>query len=303
MLFRSDRLLQLFRRNTKTQARKNIAAHYDLGNPFYTLWLDSCMSYSSALFDTPYTDSPADDDTRLLAAQRAKYQRVVDELALPANAAVLEIGCGWGGFAEVAAHAGHTTTGLTLSTEQLSYAQNRASAGGWINQAKLKLQDYRDESHSGGYDGIASIEMFEAVGEQYWPSYFECIARNLKPSAQACVQTIVIKNELFERYRVGTDFIQRYIFPGGMLPSPAVFAKQAAAAGLTVTKQHSFGLDYARTLAVWRMRFMAQLAAVRAQGYPERFIAMWEFYLAYCEAGFVAGDIDVVQFTVSRQAA
>ena len=295
-----DRIVHFFRRNTKTQARKNIAAHYDLGNPFYSLWLDLCMSYSSALFDSPYTPKPQDDDVRLLAAQRAKYQRVVQEIGVANGATILEIGCGWGGFAEVAAAAGVSTVGLTLSTEQLDYANARATAGGWAKLATLKLQDYRDESHPSGYDGIASIEMFEAVGESYWPSYFECVARNLKANGRACIQTIVIKNELFERYRTGTDFIQRYIFPGGMLPSPAVFSAQAAAAGLTVTNQHAFGLDYARTLAVWRMRFMAQLDAVRAQGYPERFIRMWEFYLAYCEAGFVAGDIDVVQFTLVK---
>ena len=296
-----DRVLHLFRSNSKRQARKNIAAHYDLGNAFYTLWLDNCMSYSAALFDSPYTAQAADDDARLAAAQAAKYQRVLDELALPLGATVLEIGCGWGGFAEAAARAGHSSTGLTLSTEQLSYAKTRADTGGWGDKAEFKLQDYRDEAHAGGYAGIASIEMFEAVGEPYWPSYFECIARNLQANGRACVQTIVIDNALFERYRTGTDFIQRYIFPGGMLPSPAVFAAQAERAGLRVTKQHAFGLDYARTLAVWRARFMRQLDAVRAQGYPERFIRMWEFYLAYCEAGFVAGDINVVQFTLQKR--
>ncbi len=304
-----DRLQHWLRANTKTQARKNIAAHYDLGNAFYALWLDPSMTYSAALFDTPYCADAAQDEGRLASAQQAKYARVLSELALPNKAELLEIGCGWGGFAQVASAAQHRVTGLTLSTEQLAYANTRLLAQVEAQQVNFKLQDYRDEGHSGGandphvggkYDGIASIEMFEAVGEQYWPSYFECIARNLKAGGKACVQTIVIRDDLFERYRRGTDFIQRYIFPGGMLPSPAVFNRYAAAAGLTVVNTHAFGKDYARTLAVWRLCFLRQLDAVRAQGYPERFIRMWEFYLAYCEAGFVGGDIDVVQFTLAK---
>ncbi len=317
-----DRLQHWLRANTKAQARKNIAAHYDLGNAFYSLWLDPSMTYSAALFDTPYTDDPVQDEARLAQAQHAKYARVLSELALPQSSSVtggmtagtaagttagtttriLEIGCGWGGFAAVASAAQHRVTGLTLSTEQLAYANTRLSSAVANGTVQFKLQDYRDEGikTAAQYDGIASIEMFEAVGEQYWPSYFECIARNLKTGGKACVQTIVIRDDLFERYRRGTDFIQRYIFPGGMLPSPQVFTRYAAAAGLTVINSHAFGKDYARTLAVWRLRFLRQLDAVRAQGYPERFIRMWAFYLAYCEAGFVAGDIDVVQFTLTK---
>ena len=337
-----DRAMHVFRRNSKPQARKNIAAHYDLGNPFYSLWLDKCMTYSAALFATPYQSNPVLDDGALEAAQTAKYQRVLNEITnadvtsghgatnqalnkamvQPAGARLLEIGCGWGGFASVAAQQGYTVKGLTLSKEQLAYAQDRLKAQGADQAVQLVLQDYRDEgcknegskndgSKNGNsknqdgtqpaqYDGIASIEMFEAVGEAYWPSYFDCVARNLKPGGKACVQSIVIRDDLFERYRKGTDFIQRYIFPGGMLPSPAVFIQAAQAVGLQVVNQHAFGRDYARTLAVWRLRFLKELGAVKAQGYPEKFIRMWEFYLAYCEAGFVGGDIDVVQFTLQK---
>jgi cyclopropane-fatty-acyl-phospholipid synthase len=372
-----DRITHLLRRNSKAQARKNIAAHYDLGNDFYRLWLDSSMTYSAALFDAPPNLPPsshaaqiASDDGALAAAQRRKYERVLSEIggitattlagesstavnsgSQPENAAnpafklsqeqehgqehrqehrqglkLLEIGCGWGGFASAAAQAGHSVKGLTLSQAQLNFAQQRMQREGLAQHVNLCLQDYRDENiraskHAseqpnpaskpsnspvmaiGGYDGIASIEMFEAVGEQYWPSYFACIARNLKAGGKACVQTIVIRDALFERYRSGTDFIQRYIFPGGMLPSPAKFVALAQAAGLAVVNQHAFGIDYARTLAVWRARFLQQLPAVRAQSYPERFIRMWEFYLAYCEAGFVGGDIDVVQFTLQAPVA
>lgn len=297
-----DRITHLLRSNTKQQARKNIAAHYDLGNDFYTLWLDPSMTYSAAIFGNAYPANATADEGDLGRAQQAKYARVLAELALPAQAHILEIGCGWGGFASTAAAAGHRSTGLTLSTEQLSYARQRLLNEGVADLVTLKLQDYRDEgAHSAAqYDGVASIEMFEAVGEAYWPSYFECVARNLKQGGKACVQTIVIRNELFDRYRRGTDFIQRYIFPGGMLPSPEKFTQLAHNAGLQVVQTHGFGLDYARTLAVWRLGFLRQLPAVRAQGYPERFMRMWEFYLAYCEAGFVGGDIDVVQFTLVK---
>jgi cyclopropane-fatty-acyl-phospholipid synthase len=300
-----DRLRHLFRSNSKSQAKKNIAAHYDLGNAFYKLWLDPSMTYSAALFGNEYCSNPQLDAALLMGAQAAKYQRVLGELGLPnTGAKVLEIGCGWGGFASVAASNGHTVKGLTLSQEQLSYANQRMINDGLEAHVKLCLQDYRDEGIgaqlTAQYDGIASIEMFEAVGESYWPSYFECVARNLKMGGKACIQTIVIKDELFERYRKGTDFIQRYIFPGGMLPSPAAFTQAAQAAGLTVVNQHAFGTDYARTLAVWRLHFLNELAAVREQAYPEKFIRMWEFYLAYCEAGFVGGDIDVIQFTLTK---
>jgi cyclopropane-fatty-acyl-phospholipid synthase len=298
-----DRLLHVFRRNTKRQARKNIEAHYDLGNDFYKLWLDTSMTYSSAIFDSQLVSVEV-DAALLGSAQKIKYERVLSTLGGATN--ILEIGCGWGGFAEVAASSNHRVTGLTLSTEQLAFAKERLAKLGRSESVDLKLQDYRDEgiaqagSKPQQYDGIASIEMFEAVGESYWPSYFDCIARNLKDDGIACVQSIVIKNELFERYRSGIDFIQRYIFPGGMLPSPVKFEAVAANAGLVVTDRFSFGKDYARTLAVWRHNFLNVLPDVRALGYSERFIKMWEFYLAYCEAGFDSGDTDVMQFTLIR---
>ncbi len=286
------RLKHLFNRNSRSGSRKNIHAHYDIGNDFYELWLDSSMSYSSALFGHPQTDNLQD-------GQLAKYRRIIEQLQLQPGSTVLEIGCGWGGFAEVAAkETSCRLTGLTLSTEQLNFARERMVVEGIAQQADLKLMDYRD--CFGKYDAIASIEMFEAVGEAYWPTYFECIARNLKQGGRACIQTIVISDELFSRYRLGTDFIQQYIFPGGMLPSPSVFKSQAAKQGLKVVDEFAFGLDYARTLVEWRNAFNQQLEKVRAQGFDDRFLRTWEFYLSYCEAGFRANSINVMQFTLER---
>ncbi|MBC7453240.1 MAG: class I SAM-dependent methyltransferase [Massilia sp.] len=286
------RLKHLFNRNSRAGSRKNIHAHYDIGNPFYQLWLDASMTYSSALFT-------AESGDNLELAQAAKYRRILDQLALAPGARVLEIGCGWGGFAEMAARdAGSMVTGLTLSNEQLAYARARIERAGLSDQVDLQLCDYRDSA--GQYDAIASIEMFEAVGESYWPSYFECIARSLTPGGRACVQTIVIADALFDRYRKGTDFIQQFIFPGGMLPAPAVFARLAAKHGLTIVDQFSFGIDYANTLVAWRQAFHARLDAVRAQGFDERFILTWEFYLCYCEAAFRAGNTDVMHFTLVK---
>jgi cyclopropane-fatty-acyl-phospholipid synthase len=288
------RLRHLLNRNTRAQARRNIHAHYDLGNAFYALWLDPTMTYSSALFAQRADPHAVASPTELIAAQHAKYARVLDELELPAHAQLLEIGCGWGGLAEAAARRGHAVTGLTLSTEQLAHAQARLAQGGFA--ADLRLEDYRD--HRGRYDGIASIEMFEAVGEAYWSSYFATLRRCLKPGARACLQTIVIDDALFERYRRGTDFIQQYIFPGGMLPSPAAFRSQAHAAGLDVVNEHRFGGDYARTLATWRASFLARLDDVRALGFDQRFVRIWDFYLAYCEAAFARENTDVIQYTL-----
>ncbi len=288
------RLRHLLNRNTKAQARRNIHAHYDLGNDFYALWLDPTMSYSSAMFAREADPHAPADDVELVAAQHAKYRRVLDELELPAGANVLELGCGWGGFAAIAGHAGHRVTGLTLSRAQLEHAQGRLAAEGIT--ADLRLQDYRDVQ--GRYDGIASIEMFEAVGEAYWPTYFATLKRCLAPGRRACVQSIVIADHLFDRYRTGTDFIQQYIFPGGMLPSPARFRAQAEQAGLAIVAEYAFGADYARTLASWRQRFLARLGEVRALGFDERFIRTWDFYLAYCEAAFACGNTDVVQYTL-----
>lgn len=286
------RVKHLFNRNSRTGSRKNIHAHYDIGNEFYKLWLDQSMTYSSALFANGHEDT-------LHAGQIAKYQRILHELKLGQGARVLEIGCGWGGFAELATRkAGAHVTGLTLSTEQLNYAHQRLAQAGVRDQVELLLQDYRDTA--GEFDAIASIEMFEAVGEAYWPSYFECVARNLKSQGRACIQTIVIADELFERYRKGTDFIQQYIFPGGMLPSPSVFRQHAEKHGLRVVNEFTFGLDYARTLHEWRKAFNEQLPQVKAQGFDDRFLRTWEFYLAYCEAGFRAKSIDVTQFTLEK---
>lgn len=286
------RIKHLLNRNSKAGSRKNIHAHYDIGNDFYQLWLDPSMTYSSALF----TEATAGD---LEQGQAAKYRSIMNQLHLRRGDKVLEIGCGWGGFAEMAAgEAGVHVTGLTLSTEQLAYARARLERAGLAQMADLQLCDYRDSD--GQYDAIASIEMFEAVGESYWPSYFECLARNLKQGGRACVQTITIADELFERYRKSTDFIQQYIFPGGMLPSPAVFAQMAKKHGLTVANSFAFGIDYADTLALWRKAFHARLHEVRAQGFDEEFIRTWEFYLCYCEAAFRERNTDVMHFTLIK---
>jgi cyclopropane-fatty-acyl-phospholipid synthase len=252
------------------------------------------MSYSSALLPAHAAPHAPLSDQALVDGQHAKYQRVLDELRLDRRGRILEIGCGWGGFAEQALAAGHSVTGLTLSTEQLEYARARLASSG--ERCDLRLQDYREEH--GRYDAIASIEMFEAVGESYWPSYFDTIKRCLDPHGRACIQTIVIADDLFERYRVGTDFIQQYIFPGGMLPSPGAFKAAAERAGLAVVNEQAFGFDYARTLATWRQRFHAQLDAVRTLGFDERFVRIWDFYLAYCEAAFARRNTDVVQYTL-----
>ncbi len=284
------RVKHLFNRNSRSGSRRNIHAHYDIGNSFYTLWLDPSMTYSSALFAQP--------EFTLQQAQHAKYERIFSEINVGAGSRVLEIGCGWGGFAELAANKGAHVTGLTLSTEQLAFAEKRLHDAGVSERIELRLQDYRDTD--GEFDGVASIEMFEAVGEEYWDSYFACIAKNLKTGGRACVQTITIADDLFDRYRKGTDFIQQYIFPGGMLPSPSIFRAHAQRHGLSVANELAFGLDYARTLRLWDQAFEEALPAVQAQGFDERFIRTWKFYLAYCEAGFRAGSIDLFQFTLQK---
>jgi cyclopropane-fatty-acyl-phospholipid synthase len=284
-----DRLRHLFNRNTRTQARRNIAAHYDLGNDFYSLWLDPGMTYSSAIFG-------ADAGRSLGQAQDAKNRRLLDQLDLAPGSTLLEIGCGWGGMAQAASAEGLQVTGLTLSREQRDYAVERLRRAG-ADQAQIVLRDYRDEA--GQYDGIVSVEMFEAVGQAWWPAYFECLRRCLKPGARAVIQTIVIADPLFDRYRRGTDFIQQFVFPGGMLPSPSRFEALAREAGLVVADRFEFGKDYARTLALWRERFMSVLPQVREQGFDERFIRTWEFYLAYCEAAFQYGNTDVIQYTLA----
>ncbi len=287
------RLRHLLNRNTKSNSRKNIHAHYDLGNAFYSLWLVGTMNYSSGWFR-------GDQQQDMREAQNAKVRRALHMAGVRRGHRVLEIGCGWGALAEKATQEfGAHITGVTLSTEQLAWAQQRLATQGLSSQADLRLQDYRD-INDGPYDAICSIEMLEAVGQEYWPTYFQSVARLLKPGGRACIQTIVIQDPLFERYVHSTDFIQQYIFPGGCLPCPSAFRREAGAAGLKVVDELAFGQDYAETCRRWRADFTARREQVLAQGFDERFIRIWEFYLAYCEAGFDAGDIDVVQYTLAR---
>jgi cyclopropane-fatty-acyl-phospholipid synthase len=286
------RLRHRRRDNTKRNARRNIVAHYDLGNAFYAQWLDPSMTYSSALFDGRH-------DAPLEVAQQAKYDRVLEELALPRPARVLEIGCGWGGFAESAARAGHSVVGISLSDAQTTYARQRLAAAGLAHRADLRLQDYRDVRET--FDAVASIEMIEAVGERYWPAYCRAVRGALVPGGRACIQAITIADDRFERYRTQSDFIQQYIFPGGMLPSSARLIGEAAAAGLDLVRTHSFGHDYAQTLARWLAAFDAAAPAIRRQGFDEGFIRCWRFYLAYCIAGFATGTTDVAQYTFVRR--
>ena len=286
------RVRHLFNSNTRKQAKKNIEAHYDLGNDFYRLWLDPSMTYSSALF----TEGHGQD---LTAAQHEKIRRALRALGTKPGERLLEIGCGWGGLAEIAIREfGLHVTGLTLSSEQLAYANERLARAGLSDGANLQLTDYRDLT--GQFDHIVSIEMFEAVGEQYWDTYFAAVKRNLKPGGRAVVQSITIDEALFPRYRKSTDFIQQYIFPGGMLPSPTEFRARAAHAGLQAQEGLRFGRDYAETLKRWRASFMAVLPEVASQGFDTRFVRLWEFYLAYCEGAFNGGSTDVIQFDLAH---
>ena len=290
LLYRAKHLVH---RNSRRGSRKNIHAHYDLGNPFYRVWLDETMSYSSAWFDGQAARS-------LPQAQRAKVRRALDACAVQADERLLEIGCGWGALAEQAASEfGARVTGVTLSTEQLAYAQERLANAGLADRAELRFQDYRDIDDA-PFDAIVSIEMFEAVGREYWPGFFATVHAKLKRGGKACIQTITIRDDLFERYIAGTDFIQQYIFPGGLLPSPSQFRAHAQAAGLEVIDQMAFGADYAQTLRHWRERFAAEESHVRRIGFDTRFIRTWEFYLAYCEAAFEGGNTDVIQFTLRK---
>ena len=287
------RIKHLLNRNTRANSQKNIHAHYDLGNAFYRLWLDGTMNYSSALFQ-------GNLEQPMAQAQKAKVRRALEEAGVQSGSRVLEIGCGWGALAEMAStEFGAHITGVTLSTEQLAFAQDRMQRLGVQQQADLRLQDYRDipDVH---FDAICSIEMIEAVGREFWPTYFQTIAQKLKPGGRACVQSIVIDDAYFERYLRSTDFIQQYIFPGGCLPSPSEFRAQARAAGLDVVNELAFGHDYAETLKRWRDAFTLERQAVLAQGFDERFIRIWEFYLCYCEAAFLEDSIDVVQYTLRK---
>ncbi len=283
------RLKHLLRSNSKRRARKNIVAHYDLGNDFYRLWLDPTMTYSAALFE-------GDTARSFSIAQRAKYARILSELRLSPGAHVLEIGCGWGGFAETAARAGHRVTAVSLSDQQTAYARARIARSGLSDRVEFRIQDYRDVT--GQFDGIASIEMFEAVGERYWPTYFQAVKSALKPGARAALQTITIADDRFEQYRQTSDFIQQFIFPGGMLASPSRFVGVARGLGLEVDAVHRFGQDYAETLRRWLTAFDTSVDAVRAQGFSQKFIRCWRFYLAYCAAGFASETTDVAQYTL-----
>lgn len=286
-----ERLRFWLQRNHKAQARKNISYHYDLGNDFYGLWLDDTMTYSSALFST--------GQEALEAAQTAKYKLLVDEMGARPGDHILEIGCGWGGFAEYAARErGLKLTCLTISEEQYKYATDRIARAGLSDRVTFKLQDYRDEK--GHYDGIASIEMFEAVGERYWPVYFEKLRERLKPGRSATLQIITVADARWDAYRNDVDFIQKYIFPGGMLPSPGALRREIARAGLNVGNSVEFGQSYAITLKRWHETFNEKWSQISALGFDERFRRMWNYYLTSCAAAFETANCDVTQITVTR---
>ena len=287
------RVRHLLHRNTRRNSKKNIHAHYDLGNAFYELWLDPTMNYSSAWFDNDRAKPMAE-------AQTAKVRRALRMVDAKAGDRILEIGCGWGALAELGGtEFGAHMSGVTLSHEQLTFAHQRMEKLGLTSTSNLRLQDYRDID-DGPYDAICSIEMLEAVGQEYWSTYFDSVSRLLKPGGKACIQTIVIDDTLFERYVKSTDFIQQYIFPGGCLPCPREFRAHAQRAGLKVVDELAFGVDYAETLRRWRHEFMADKTRVLQLGFDERFVRIWEFYLAYCEAAFEQRNTDVIQFTLVK---
>jgi len=286
-----NRAKHLLNANTKHGSRRNIEAHYDLGNAFYGEWLDPSMLYSSGMFD--------DSTPTLEAAQRKKLERVLEKLDLDRSESVLEIGCGWGALAVfLAGRANAKVTGITLSPSQLAWAKEAVDVAGKSDQVDLRLQDYRDLS--GQFDRIVSIEMFEAVGEVYWPSYFATLRRCLRPGGRVVLQIISIEEERFKSYRRGSDFIQKYIFPGGFLPSDSALSAAASKAGFVLTAREHFGKSYARTLADWRVRFHAHWPAIAALGFDERFRRLWHYYLCYCEAGFEEGSIDVGLYTLEH---
>lgn len=286
-----QRLRHALNRNTRFGAKRNIRAHYDLGNSFYAAWLDPGLTYSSGLF------APGDDD--LERAQDRKYRRIAEALGLGPAHHVLEIGCGWGGFAEFAArHYGCRVTGLTISREQKDFAEKRIAASRLSDRVRIALRDYRDERDV--FDRVVSIEMFEAVGEAYWPAYFQQLRDRLRPGGLAGVQAITIREDRVAQYRREIDFIRRYVFPGGMLASAPAMRGLAERSGLALSDDFTFGPDYARTLAIWRDRFGAAWPDLQALGFDERFRRLWNYYLAYCEAGFSTGNIDVRQMVFQR---
>ncbi|MEX0338221.1 MAG: class I SAM-dependent methyltransferase [Arenibacterium sp.] len=286
-----EKLRFWLQRNHREQAKKNISYHYDLGNDFYGLWLDDTMTYSSALFETGQESTEK--------AQIAKYASMVDQMGAQPGDHILEIGCGWGGFAEYAAkERGLKVTGLTISEEQFKYAKERIEKAGLSDLVDFKLQDYRDET--GSYDGIASIEMFEAVGEKYWPVYFNTVRERLKPGKNATLQIITVADRRWEVYKRGVDFIQKYIFPGGMLPSPTILRQQVEQAGLAVERSIEFGKSYDITLRRWHETFNERWEQVAEMGFDNRFRRMWNFYLTSCASAFDSASVDVTQITVSR---
>jgi cyclopropane-fatty-acyl-phospholipid synthase len=290
------RLLHRFRHalraNNKRGSRKNIAYHYDLGNAFYREWLDPSMTYSSALYTEPTLS--------LEEAQRAKIERVKELLAIEGGERILEIGCGWGALAASLGHGGAKVDGVTLSSAQLHHASERIRASGLEDAVRLQLKDYRDAA--GTYDRVVSIEMLEAVGEAYWPLFFKTLRHRLCVGGHAVLQVITIEERRFAAYRGTADFIQRHVFPGGMLPTKTIIQAQAAHAGLRLRQCEYFGLDYARTLLEWRQRFRAAWPRISALGYSEQFHRLWDYYLCYCAAGFKAGTIDVGLYVLERPA-
>ncbi|WP_246018235.1 SAM-dependent methyltransferase [Pelagibacterium montanilacus] len=288
-----DLAYHMARPNTREGSQQNIAEHYDLGNDFYEMWLDETMTYSSAYY--------AGRDMSLADAQRAKYRRIIEMCGIEAGGRVLEIGCGWGGFAETAiGEAGAHVRGITLSREQLKYARDRLARQSMDGSGALVFEDYRDTE--GQFDHIASIEMIEAVGEEHWPQYFQTVHDRLKPGGTAAIQAITIREKDFEDYKSGPDFIQRYIFPGGMLLTKPVMKDVAAKAGLVLEQTDCFRHDYAKTLRLWREAFLARWPEIAKLGYDERFKRKWVYYLAYCEAGFTEGMIDVGIYQYRRPA-
>lgn len=286
-----ERLRHWLRSNTKRGSKRNIAYHYDLGNDFYRLWLDETMTYSSAIF--------SDRGQTLREAQQNKYGSVCDRMDVKPGDHVLEIGCGWGGFAEYAIRQrGAKVTGITLSREQYDYARKRLFNAGLAERAEIVMRDYRDLS--GAYDGIASIEMFEAVGEKYWPVYFQTLHERLRPGRIAALQVITVADRWFNQYRHGADFIQKYIFPGGMLPSPLVLRREVSAAGLEFLDSLEFSDSYSRTLREWRMAFNSNWSEIAELGFDQRFHRMWNFYLAACAACFRVRTTDVAQISLRR---
>ena len=289
-------LYHKLRQNSLKGSRKNIQYHYDLGNDFYQLWLDKSMTYSSALFNNALTDSESNESLSLQQAQENKYQRILDELSPNDGDTILEVGCGWGGFAEKALQQGYKVHGITLSEEQLEYANQRLVK--YQDNANLEIRDYRNVNQQ--YDHIVSIEMFEAVGEKYWQTYFEMLKRSLKPGGKVVLQIITIKDQFYELYQKRADFIQRYIFPGGMLPSDSILLDLVNTNGLKVKNQINFGHDYGETLACWEHSFNQVIPEMEALGYDKRFQRMWLYYLGYCQAGFEEERIDVVQLTLEH---